>query len=455
MAVRRNVMNHWYDLIVIGSGAASIAAKACSEAGWNVAVVDSHPFGGTCALRGCVPKKVYYAAGQAMDWVGRMSGKGIVPGDIRVNWNDLQSFKRTFTNPVPEGTEQWLRSAGIDPIQGRAKFLDENTIQVNDEKYTADKFLIAAGSKPRPLQIPGAEHLITSDQFLEREHLPGHILFTGGGYISMEFAHIAARVGAKVTVLHRNQRPLPFIEPELTDLLLKTSSEVGIDIQVNTEVQAIEKKGDGYAVTGVTDGNSNEFTADMVVHGAGRVPDIVDMQLENAGVDYGSHGVHVNRYLQSQSNPDFYAAGDAAASGPPLTPVATKEGEIVAGNLLEGNHITPEYAAIPTVVFTLPPVTSVGLTESRARELKLQFQVRQDETSEWFTSGRENIAYSGYKILVEEESDNILGAHIFGPEAQEVINIFALAISQSIPASTLKEMIYTYPTSSSDIPSYL
>jgi len=448
-------MSEEYDLIVIGSGAASVAAKTCADAGWAVAVVDSRPFGGTCALRGCIPKKVYYAGAQAMDWVYRMSGKGIDSGSVQVNWSDLQEFKRSFTKPVPEQTEEWLRNAGITPISGRAHFKDEKTIEVNGKEYSARKYLIAAGSRPRPLDIPGSEHLVTSDEFLELEELPERIVCAGGGYISMEFAHIAARAGVQVTILHRNERPLPFFEPEILDLLLQTSGEVGIDIHLNTEVISVLQNENQFIVKGDRDGKIEEYPADLVIHGAGRVPDIADMRLENAGVEFDQKGIIVNRYLQSQSNHDVYAAGDAAESGPPLTPVATMEGHIAGKNLIQGNQAIPDYTVIPTVVFTLPPVASVGLKEATAEELQLDYTVRQGDTSDWVTSRRENERHSGFKILVEEGTDHILGAHLFGPEAHEVINIFALAMEHNITAASLKEMVYTYPTSSSDIPAYL
>ena len=198
--------------------------------------------------------------------------------------------------------------------------------------------------------------------------------------------------------------------------------------------------------------SKQSFEVDMVVHSAGRVPDIDDMTLEKAGVERDKRGVLVNEYLQSVSNPAIYAAGDAAASGGlPLTPVASMEGHVVASNLLKGNHRQPNHGGVPTVVFTLPPLSSVGLREEEARKQGLKFTVKNEDTSGWYSSRRVGMKYSGFKTLVEEGSGRILGAHLLGPHAEEVVNIFALAIRLGLKAEDLKTMIYAYPTSASDI----
>ncbi|CAN5508999.1 hypothetical protein BH18THE2_BH18THE2_27290 [soil metagenome] len=192
----------------------------------------------------------------------------------------------------------------------------------------------------------------------------------------------------------------------------------------------------------------------MVVHGAGRVPDIEDLQLDVAGVEAADRkkGIKVNEYLQSTSNPSVYAVGDAAASGGmPLTPVATYEGEIVATNLLEGNHVTHNYMGIPSVVFTIPPLASVGLHEEAAKSKGLKFKTNYGDTSKWYSSKRIGESHAGFKILVEESTNRILGAHLLGQNSEEVINIFALAIRLGIGSKDLKSMMFSYPTNSSDI----
>ncbi len=447
-------MNRKFDLIAIGTGsAASAVASRCRAAGWQVAIVDSRPFGGTCALRGCDPKKVLVGAAEVTDWSRRMRNKGIDAKEVKIDWNELMRFKRSFTEPVPKHREEAYRKAGIAAFHGRAHFAGPTTIRVGEDVLEARSIAIAAGQKPVDLEIPGAEHLITSEQFLELEHLPPRILFIGGGYIAFEFAHVALRAGSQVTIVHRGNRPLPQFDPDMVNLLVEHTRALGADVQLETEAVGIEKQSDGFMVQASASGQMQTIHADMVVHAAGRQPEIDDMNLDAAGVDWDRHGVKVNEYLQSISNAAVYAAGDAADSGgPPLTPVASYEGALVATNLLKGNHAKPDYRGIPSVVFTIPPLASVGLGESQAREKGLKFNVKTESTGSWYSSRRVAEPSSGYKTLVEEGTDLILGAHLFGSAAAEVINLFALAIRSGIRAQDLKYTIFSYPTHGSDVP---
>lgn len=446
-------MSKQFDLIVIGTGAAgATAAYKCRSAGWEVAIVDARPFGGTCALRGCDPKKVLVGAAELVDWKRRMEGKGIPANGINIDWSALMRFKRTFTEPVPKNREHGYAKAGIATIHGRARFIGPTAIKVGDEELVGRHVLIANGARPAALAIPGEAHLTTSEQFLELEQLPHRILFVGGGYISFEFAHVAARAGAQVRILHRGSRPLLGFDPDLVEHLVRATRELGVDVRLNTGVEAIEKTADHLLVHSSAEAARQLFETDMVVHGAGRVPEIDDLALEKAGVQWGRKGVVVNEYLQSVSNPAIYAAGDSAASGGlPLTPVASLEGHVVASNLLEGNHRKPDYTGVPTVVFTVPPLASVGLQEATARERGLKFRINREDTSGWYSSRRIGMKYSGFMVLVEEQSDRILGAHLLGPHAEEVINLFALALRAGLRAADLKTMPYAYPSSSSDL----
>jgi glutathione reductase (NADPH) len=446
-------MHKNFDLVVIGTGAAGTTpAFQCRLAGWNVAVIDSRPFGGTCALRGCDPKKVLVGAAELAEWGQRMSGKGIAQDGPEIDWPALIRFKRTFTNPVPENRQGAFSKAGITSFHGRTRFLDRNTFQVGDDTLTARYIVIAAGAMPVKLGIPGEEHLTTSEQFLELDQLPNRIVFVGGGYISFEFAHIAAQTGARVQILHRHARPLQRFDPDLVDSLIAASRDSGIDIRLNTAVGALEKSGNGLALIASANGKEVRFEADMVVHGAGRVPEIDDLDLIKAGIERDKKGIVVNEYLQSPSNPSVYAAGDAASTaGMPLTPVASMEGEVVANNLLEGNRRKPTYLGIPSVVFTEPPLASVGLLEKEATQHGLNFRVNHQDTTSWYSSRRIGVKASRFKVLIEQDSGYILGAHLFGPHAEEVINLFALAIRSGLKAEDLKRTIYAYPTSSSDL----
>ena len=442
-----------FDLIAIGTGSgASGPAYRCRAAGWEVAVVDSRPFGGTCALRGCDPKKVLVGAAELMDWNHRMEGKGISAQSAKIDWGELMRFKRSFTDPVPEHREESFSKAGIATFHGRARFLSPRSIQVGEHVLEARYFVVATGQRPASLGIPGEEYLTTSDRFLELDELPPRIVFIGGGYISFEFAHVAARAGSEVSVLHRGVRPLPRFDPDLVDQLVERTREIGIRVELETRAEGIEKSVRGFSVHASSGGKRTVLEADLVVHGAGRVAEIDDLGLDAAGVKWNKHGVAVNEHLQSISNPAVYAAGDAAASGgPPLTPVAGYEGRIVAANLLKGNHLKPNYQGVPSVVFTTPPLASVGLQERAAREQGLRFRVKHEKTSGWYSSRRVGETCSGFRVLVEEGSDHILGAHLLGPSAGETINLFALAIRSGLQAQELKEMIFAYPTHASDV----
>jgi glutathione reductase (NADPH) len=446
-------MTRKFDVIAIGTGsAASAVASRCRQAGWQVAIVDSRPFGGTCALRGCDPKKVLVGAAESVDWTRRMKGKGIRAPKLQIDWPELMRFKRAFTEPVPKRREDQFAKAGIAAFHGAARFAAQTTVQVGEETLAGRYVVIATGQVPADLQIPGAEQLITSDQFLELDELPRRILFIGGGYIAFEFAHVAARVGSQVTILHRGLRPLARFDPDLVDQLLERTRELGIEVHLGTEAIGIEKGSAQLTVRAVASGKMGIFQTDMVVHAAGRVPEINDLNLDAAGIEWEKRGVRVNEFLQSVSIPAVYAAGDAAASGgSPLAPVASYEGLTVAANLLKGNHQKPNYLGIPSVVFTVPPLAAVGLSEREAREEYLKFRVNKEVTSTWYSSRRVAETYSGYKVLVEESTDRILGAHILGSEAGEVINLFALAIRSGMRASDLKHMIFAYPTSGSNI----
>lgn len=469
-----NNTTNTFDLIAIGTGsAASTVAWKCHSAGWKVAVVDSRPFGGTCALRGCDPKKVLVGAAEVIDWNRRMQDKGLGntgTKGIKMIWPELMQFKRTFTEPVPKNREEALSKAGIASFHGSARFIGPNSINIaneqnNDKEQTLQGkyILIATGARPSKLNITGEEHVITSDQFLELDKLPFNILFLGGGYITFEFAHIAARAGSKITILHRGKRPLSKFDPDLVDMLLKKTDDIGIIIQLRTTIEMIEaiERGSKFVVHSSYAGNDesanedrkNVIETDLIVHGAGRVPDVEGLNLESAGIEYDKkEGIKVNEYLQSISNPVVYAAGDVAATkGMPLTPVAGYEGGIVADNLLNGNNIKPNYEGIPSVLFTVPPLASVGLQEQEARQQGLQFKTNYQDTSTWYSSRRIGESCSGFKVLIERESNHILGAHILGPHAEEVVNIFALAIRLGLNADKIREGIFAYPTNSSDI----
>jgi glutathione reductase (NADPH) len=443
-----------YDIVVIGIGsAASPVSIRRRKASKQVAVIDSRPFGGTCALGDCDPKKVLVGAAEVVDWGGHMLEKGICAERLRIGWPRLIEFKRSIIQDVPKNREEGFSKSGIATVHGRAHFVEPAAVQVGNDVLEAANVVVAAGSRPADLKMAGGEHAVTSEQFLELESLPERILFIGGGYISFELAHIAARAGARVTILLRGQRPLERFDPDLVKKLVNRTRDLGVDVHLGVEVTSIIQSATSFIVRANTNMGVREFNTDLVVHGAGRAPEIDDMHLANAGVEWDhERGVKVNDYLQSVSNPAVYAAGDAAAStGPPLNPVTTYEGKIVAENLLRGNHRKPNYDGVPSVVFTVPPLASVGLQEQAARQLGLKFRVNQADTSGWYSARRVAERFSGFKVLVEEVSNRLLGAHLLGPDAGEIINLFALAIRKCLTSADFKDMLFVYPTLGSDV----
>jgi glutathione reductase (NADPH) len=445
------VTDRQYDLVVVGTGVTSAAASRCREAGWSVAVVDRRPFGGTCALRGCVPKKILVGAAEAVQSARDLAGKGVPAGALAIDWPELVRFKRSLVDPTPERTEQTWARMGVAQLHGRAQFVGPRTLAVGDDQLTGRRILIAAGAMPAPLRFPGAERLTTSEQFLNLDRLPPRVVFVGGGYVSFEFAHVAARGGAQVTILHRGARPLEGFDPDLVGRLVRRTRELGIRVEVDVDVRGVEAIGDRLLVRGVQRGDERSFETDLAVHGAGRVPEIDDLDLDAGGVKHDKRGVTVNQFLQSVSNPAVYAGGDAAASGPPLTPKADHDVGVLVTNLLQGNRQTPNYDGIASAVFTIPPLAAAGLTEAAARAAGRRFRTNHQDTSGWFHTRRVGETTSGFKVLIEEGTNHILGAHLLGPRADEVINLFALAIRLRIPAPELQQVLFAYPTTGSDV----
>lgn len=448
-------MTKSYDLVVIGSGtAAMVAANRVAAAGRKVAVVDYRPFGGTCALRGCDPKKMLITGAQIMDDIRRMRGRGVTADAAHIDWHDLMEFKRTFTGPIPAKQEKSYASKGVDTYHEHARFTGPNIIEVNGSgTLEANNVLIATGARPAPLGFQGEEHLMDNEGFLELDELPKRIVMVGGGYIASEFSHIAARAGAKVTVLQRGGRLLPQFDADLVGWLMESFEAVGIDVRLEHSVEGVEKTDTGFTVrVRNRDGAMGSVEANLVVHAAGRIPDLDSLGLDSAGVDRDDRGrLKLNDFLQSVSNPAVYAAGDAAANGPPLTPVSSHDAKAVVGNLLEGNRHRPDYRAVPSVAFTIPPIASVGISEEEARKQGLNFRVQSEKASSWYTARRVAESVYGFKVLVDKDTDLILGAHLVGPHVDEVINVLGLAMRHGLTAEAIKSTMFAYPTGASDL----
>ncbi len=444
-----NLLKIHFDVIIIGSGtSAHYVATELLKAKKQIAMVDKRPFGGTCALRGCQPKKYLVANAEAVAAAKHLVGKGI-NATPQTDWSSLQALKNEFLNDKPEKALKGWQEKGVTTFRELARLSGSNEVTLDSgTKLTAEYIVLATGSRSRELDIPGSHHAKISDNFLELDELPERICFIGGGYISFEFAHVAASAGADVVILHRSQRPLKGFDPDAVDTIIDASRGAGIDVFLNESPTRIEAEGSCYRIH--TD-NGRVVEVDYVVSAIGRVPNLSVLKGNHGDVNHGSSGVAVNDFLQSVSNSSVYAVGDCADRGKQLATVADEHGKIAAHNILEGNSVRADERVVPSAVFTIPNLATVGLTEPQAREQGLDFRINQGSTVGWPSSKRIGEKHGTYKVLIDNKTGLLLGAHLARHSAAEVINIFALAMGSGTPASRLADLIWAYPTYVSDI----
>ncbi|WP_124979405.1 dihydrolipoyl dehydrogenase family protein [Nonlabens xiamenensis] len=442
-----------FDVFVFGTGTAGkLVAKQCAKAGKSVAIIDNRAYGGTCSQRGCDPKKLMLASTEALQLAQDMQGDGI-QGDITLDFHAAHRYAHRYVDDIPNNTEEALKKEGITCFHGEAHFVDSHHIVLEDQKIQSDIFVIATGMTTLPLGIPGASHLLTSDDFFQLTKAPEKVVFVGGGYIGMEFGHMLARAGSKVYILEKSDQLLGPFEAFTASFVERASEELGIEIIKNAQVSSLEENGDRLTVHYAMDDGMHQITADKVFNTAGRVPSISSLQLENAGVVTDKKGVVVNKYLQSTTQDHFYACGDVSSKSLPLTPLSSREAKVVADNITK-NPRELDIPAIPSVVFTLPNCAGIGLTEQQAKEQGKDYQIIQKDASAWFNNKRINANFYAYKLVVEKSSDLILGAHIVGHGASEQINMFAIAMKARMTMDALQDTIFTYPSWGNDIISF-
>ena len=435
-----------YDVVVIGSGTvAQNVVPRCAEAGLRVAVIDRLPYGGTCARRGCDPKKVLLAAAEAVGRARMLSDVGLT-GQPVIDWPALMARKRTFTEPVAQRIEGWLRETGADTLHGDARIVGREQVEVAGRNLRAANIVVATGARPMPLGIEGEDSVTTSDAFLELDKLPPRIAFVGGGYISFEFAWLARMAGADVTILHRSARVLKGFDGGLAALLVERYRTLGIHVLTDAPVNRVRRETRGLVV----ETDADEIVADLIVHGAGRMADLDDLGLASAGVEFGHRGVRVDAHLRSVSSPRVWAAGDAADIGAPLTPVASRQGKIVAAGILGGDAVFDDQVT-PSVVFSDPPLAAVGMSADEAGTRGASIGVKRSDMGSWFTQRRLGQTHAGTAIVTDASSGRLLGAHLLGANADELINVFALAIRQGATTEDLTATTWAYPTATSDI----
>lgn len=449
-------MGQVYDVVVVGAGTAGqTAAYALNKSGLTVGLVEhSHQAGGVCALHGCQAKKWFYEGAETVARSRHLENIGIVTPAV-ASWPQLLRAKNQFTEKVPAATVNGLKSAGIDFIQGRARLLDGQTLDVGGRSISATYIVLATGAQPMHLPIEGIEAVIDSNAFLELQDLPRRIAFIGGGFISFEFAHFAVRLGpegTRCTILEAGPRPLGPFDAEMVDLLTQASAQEGIDIHISVEITRIEKSG---STLTVSTKDKRQFEVDLVVHGAGRTPAIEDLDLAAAGIDFSRRGITVDRRMAT-TNPQVYAVGDCAATVQ-LARVADAEAKIAARTIAARHRGLPveegmDYSAVPAVLFTYPQYAMAGKTEQALQAEGISYKKSFASGLNWPTYRRVGLKSAAFKVLADNNG-RILGAHILSDETAGLINTFALAMHNRISVSDLHHqcIMTPYPSRVSDI----
>jgi glutathione reductase (NADPH) len=442
-----------YDFIAIGGGNTGLAAAyRIAAAGRKVALVDKGPVGGLCSLAGCNPKKVLVRATEVLDEVRRAGEHGIEVEVNRVDWSRVIDRKKSFTDPVPAQTEESLSKKGIALIRGLARFVSPDAIEVDGRELEAQGFLIATGSTPRRLWFPGAEATRISDDILDLREVPRDLVILGAGVVAFEFGQVFARLGSRVSMLMPSDRALRGSDADLVAVLVEHSKRLGIDFVAHTRVHGVSARGSRLAVEAEVSGVMRIFEADFVLNAAGRVAALESLNLPAAGVAGHAKGVVVDDYLRSPSNRRVFAGGDAHGKRQ-LSPVASYEGRIVARNFLEGDVERVDYEAVPQAVFTVPPLAWVGRTEEQARKEEGRITVASHDMENWrvFAIAGERPARA--KVVLEERTQRILGAHLLGACAAELIHVFAMAMRYGLTATDLDKMVWVYPSFSAALDS--
>jgi glutathione reductase (NADPH) len=440
-----------YDVVILGGGNAAMGATVATRAaGMSVALVEARDLGGTCPNRGCTPKKVLVAAAHALDEIEKAKTHAITVGKPVLDWSALIAREKGLIADIPERLGRQMAQRGVEVLRGEAKFVAPQAVAVDGQRIEAGHIVIATGSKPRTLPIRGFEHAITSDDVLSNKTLPHDVVFIGGGVIALEFGHVYARAGARVTILEVLPRLLPALDADAVEALRAESERIGIRIETSVAVEGIEKAGSRLHVAFSRAGVAHVLAADQVVNGAGRVPNTETLALEAGNVRHDRGRVAVDEYLRSVSNPAVYLCGDVLAS-PQLSPIATYEGNIVGRNIVDGGRHKPDYASIPSCVFTIPTLATVGLTEAAAKEKGFSTKVQVNDLTGWLSGRTYAESAAWVKVILDATTDRILGAHIFGHAGEELIHFFALAMRHTVPAQDIREMVFAFPSFSADI----
>ncbi|WP_332816289.1 glutathione-disulfide reductase [Ramlibacter sp.] len=436
-----------FDLFVIGGGSGGVrAARMAAQRGARVALAEAAAMGGTCVNVGCIPKKLYaYASHYAHDF-SDAAGFGWDVGEPRFDWARLKANRAAEIARLNGVYERLLSDAGVQVLRGWAELLDRHTVRVRTEAgpqtHSARHILLATGGTPTVPDLPGAELGVTSDSMFDLEPFPRRLAVVGGGYIACEFASIFQGLGAQVTVLYRGEQILRGFDDEVREFIAGAMIRDGIDLRLGTEAQSISQRSAGLELE-LDDGSRLE--ADTVLFATGRVPNVNGLGLERAGVRQGPRGaIEVDAHHRT-SAPSIHAVGDVTARLQ-LTPVALGEAMAVVDHLFGDGRRRMGYDCIPTAVFTHPNIATVGLTEAQACERFGRVTVFRSE----FRPLRHTLSGSGerclMKLVVDAASDRVVGLHMVGPEAGEVVQGFAVAMKAGATKAVFDATIGIHPT---------
>ena len=442
-------MAYEFDLFVIGAGSGGVrAARFAAGFGAKVAVAESRYLGGTCVNVGCVPKKLLvYGAHFAEDFE-QASGFGWSLGEAEFDWATLIANKDREINRLNGIYRNLLVNSGVTLIEGHAKITGPNEVEINGQRHSAKHILIATGGWPQIPEIPGHEHAISSNEAFFLKELPKRVLVVGGGYIAVEFAGIFHGLGAKTSLLYRGDMFLRGFDGAVRKHLHEELVKRGMDVQFNADIERIDKQADGSLKATLKDGR--ELIADCVFYATGRRPMLDNLGLENTGVKLDKRGfVEVDDLYQS-AEPSILAIGDVIGRVQ-LTPVALAEGMAVARRLFKPEQYRPvDYQMIPTAVFSLPNIGTVGLSEEQAVEAGHKVQIFESSFRPMKLTLTECQERTLMKLVVDAETDKVLGCHMVGPEAGEIVQGLAIALKAGATKQHFDETIGVHPTAAEE-----
>ena len=436
-----------FDLLTIGAGSGGVASsRRAGTYGARVAICEELRVGGTCVLRGCVPKKLLVYGAQFADAFADAEGFGwtVPPADF--DWPKLIAAKDKEIGRLSQIYINMLNNSSVEIINGHAALADPHTVEVAGRTYTAEKILIATGSWPEVPNIPGIEHVISSNEALDLEALPRRIVIVGGGYIAVEFAGIFSGFGSEVVELIRRPELLYGFDDDIRVALGEEMRLRGVDIRGRTQVARIDKVATGYIVT-TTAGDKVE--TDLVMYATGRRPNTKRMGLAEVGVRINEAGAVVVDEWQRSTVPNIYAIGDVT-DHINLTPVAIAEGRAIAETLFNNNPVKMDHANVPSAVFSQPPIGAVGLTEERARREygEIDVYMARFKPMKNTLSGRAERTLM--KLVVDARSDRVVGCHMLGPDAPEILQGLAIAVKCGVSKRMFDETVGIHPSAAEE-----